>query len=55
MEPGSDNKTRPLTLSQNICSETQFKIQHINHEMKKSVITHIFETIHGYHEDGPCT
>ena len=25
MEPGSDN----------ICSETQFKIEHINHEMKK--------------------
>ena len=40
MEPGSDNEP----LSQNICSKTQFKIQHINHEMKTSVITHIFET-----------
>ena len=45
MEPGSDN----------ICSETQFKIEHINHEMKKSVTTHIFETTRGYHEAGPCT
>jgi len=36
-------------------AETQFKIQHINHEMKTSVITHIFETTRGYHEAGPCT
>ncbi len=53
MEPGSDNEPdRPL--SQNICSETQFKIQHSNHEMKTSDITHIFETTRGYHEAGPC-
>ena len=54
MEPGSDNEP-DLSLSQNICSETKFKTQHINHEMKKSVITHIFETTRGYHEAGPCT
>ena len=54
MEPGSDN-TWTWPLSQNICSETQFKIQHLNHEMKSSVITHIFETARGYHEAGPCT
>ena len=45
MEPGSDNEP---DLCQNTCSETQFKIQHINGEMKKSVITHIFETTRGY-------
>ena len=27
--------TNLTSLSQNICSKTQFKIQHINHEMKK--------------------
>ena len=51
MEPGSDKRTWPL--NQNICSETQFKIQHSNHEMKTSVITHIFETTRGYHELAP--
>ena len=54
MELGSDNEPQ-WPLNQNICSETQFKIQHINHEMKKSVKTHIFETTHGYHEAGPCS
>ena len=31
-------------------SETQFKIQHINHEMNKSVIIHmiLFKTARGY-------
>ena len=52
MEPGSDNEP---DLSVRACSETQFKIQHINREMKKGVITHIFETTRGYHEAGPCT
>ncbi len=36
MEKWSQARITNLTsLSQNICSETQFKIQHINHEMKK--------------------
>ena len=56
MEPGSANNEPDLvSVRTSQCSETQFKIQHINHEMKKSVITHIFETIRGYHEAGPCT
>ena len=37
-----------------VCSKTQFKIQHISRETKKSVITHIFETTRGYHEAVPC-
>ena len=53
MEPGSDNE--PDLSVRTSVAETQFKIQHINHEMIKSVITHIFETTRGYHEDGPCT
>ena len=36
MEPGSDNEP-DLSVTENICSgETQFKIQHINHEMEKT-------------------
>ena len=53
MEPGSDNEP---DLSVRTSVAKQFKIQHINREMKKeSVITHIFETTRGYHEAGPCT
>ena len=29
-------------LHQNICYETQFKIQHTNHEIRKKIITHIY-------------
>ena len=36
MEPGSDNE--PDLSVKTSCSETQFKIQHINHEMKKKVL-----------------
>ena len=50
MEPGSDNEP---DLSVRISVVKQLKIQHINREMKKSVITHIFETTRGYHEAGP--
>ena len=52
MEKGSDNET---DLSVRTSVAKQFKIQHINHEMKKSVISHIFETACGYHEAGPST
>ena len=52
MEPGSDNEP---DLSVRTSVAKQFKIQHINHKMKTSVITHIFETTRGYHEAGPCT
>ena len=50
MEPGSDNEP---DLSVRTSVAKQFKIQHINHEMNKSIITHIFETTCGYHEAGP--
>ena len=53
MEPGSDNE--PDLSVRTSCSETQFKIQHINHEMRKIVITHMSETTRDYHEAGPCT
>ncbi len=46
MEPGSDNE--PDLSVRTSCSETQFKIQHINHEMRKIVITHISETTRDY-------
>ena len=52
MEPGSDNEP---DLSVRTSYETQFKIQHINHEMRILFITHISETTHDYHEAGPCT
>ena len=52
MEPGSDNEP---DLSVRTSVAKQFKIQHINHEMKKSVITHIIHTTRGYHKAGPCT
>ena len=32
MEPGLDNEP-DFSVTENICSETQFKLQHINHEM----------------------
>ena len=45
MEPGSDNE---LDLS--------VRASVAKHSLRfKSVITHIFETTHGYHEAGPCT
>ena len=43
-EKWSQARITNLTSQSEQCSETQFKIQHINREMKKSVITHIFET-----------
>ena len=54
-EKWSQARITNLTSHSEQCSETQFKIQHINREMKKSVITHIFETTRGYHEAGLCT
>ena len=53
MEPlGSDNEP---DLSVRMSVAKQFKIQHISHEMRKSVISRIFETTRGYHEAGPGT
>ena len=34
----ADTRNRPFLTSQNICSETQFKIQHINREMEKKKV-----------------
>ena len=53
MEPGSDNE--PDLSVRTVCYKTQFKIQHINHEMIKKIITHISETTRDYHKAGPCT
>ena len=53
MEPGSDNE--PDLSVRTSCSETQFKIQHIKREMRKTVITHVSKTTRDYHEAGPCT
>ena len=53
MKPGSDNEP-DLSVRTSVAKHS-FEIQHINHEMKTSVITHIFETTRGYHEAGPCT
>ena len=54
MEPGSDNEP-DLSVKTSVAKHSLTEIQHINHEMKTSVITHIFETTRGYHEAGPCT
>ena len=56
MEPGLDNEP-DLSIRTSVVkhSLTCLKVQHINCEMTKSVITHIFETTCGYHEAGPCT
>ena len=35
-----------LPLSQNICSETQFKIQHINHEIERKEEKKVLEPIY---------
>ena len=53
MEPGSDNEP-DLSVS-GVCYKTQFKIQHINHEMRNVFIIHISETTRDYHEAGPGT
>ena len=52
MEPGSDNEP---DLSVRTSAAKHSLTQHINREMKKGVITHIFETTRGYHEAVPCT
>ena len=54
MEPGSDNEP-DLSVRTSVTDKTQFKIQHINHEMRKIVITHMSETTRDYHEADPCT
>ena len=54
MDPGSDNEP-DLSVRTSVTLKTQFKIQHINHEMRNVFIIHISETTRDYHEAGPCT
>ena len=51
MEPGLDNEP-DLSVRRSVVKHS---LRFINHEIKKSVITRIFETTHGYHEAGPST
>ena len=51
MEPGLDNEP-DLSVRRSVVKRS---LRFINHEIKKSVITRIFETTHGYHEAGPST
>ena len=53
MEPGSDNEP-DLSVRTSVAKHS-LRFKHVNREMKKNVITHIFETTHDYHEAGPCT
>ena len=54
MEPGSDNEA-DLSVRTSVAKHSLRFTKKKRRKKKKSVITHIFETTHGYHEAGPCT
>ena len=54
MEPGSNNEA-DLSVRTSVAKHSLRFTKKKKKKKKKSVITHIFETTHGYHEAGPCT